>query len=54
MKNSTLVSEVSEGLIIEGKNKIAIENVNLTDTNNVLHGQSTTYKNIFIYRSIFA
>ena len=52
MKNSTLVSEVSEGLIIEGKNKIAIENVNLTDTNNVLHGQSTTYKNIFIYQSM--
>ena len=52
VKNSTLVSEVSEGLIIEGKNKIAIENVNLTDTNNVLHGQSTTYKNIFIYQSM--
>ena len=52
VKNSTLVSEVSEGLIIEGKNKIAIENVNLTDTNNILHGQSTTYKNIFIYQSM--
>ena len=52
VKNSTLVSEVSEGLIIEGKNKIVIENVNLTDTNNILHGQSTTFKNIFIYQSM--
>ena len=52
INNSTLVSEVSEGLIIEGKNKIAIDNVNLTDTNSVLHGQSTTYKNIFIYQSM--
>ena len=50
--DSTLVSEASEGLIIEGKNKISIDNVNLTDTNNVLHGQSTTYKNIFIYQSM--
>ena len=28
------------------------ENVNLTDTNNILHGQSTTFKNIFIYQSM--
>ena len=52
VKNATLVSEASEGLIIEGKNKITIENVKLTDTNNTLNGQSTTYKNIFIYQSM--
>jgi len=52
VKNATLISEASEGLIIEGKNKITIENVNLTDTNNTLNGQSTTYKNIFIYQSM--
>ena len=52
VKNATLISKASEGLIIEGKNKIVIENVNLTDTNNILHGQSTTYKNIFIYQSM--
>ena len=52
VKNATLISEASEGLIIEGKNKITIENVKLTDTNNALNGQSTTYKNIFIYQSM--
>ena len=52
VKNATLISKTSEGLIIEGKNKIKIENVKLTDTNNTLNGQSTTYKNIFIYQSM--
>lgn len=52
VKNATLTSLASEGLIIEGKNKITIENVQLTDTNNTLNGQSTTYKNIFIYQSM--
>ena len=52
VKNATLISKASEGLIIEGKNKITIDNVSLTDTNNTLNGQSTTYKNIFIYQSM--
>ena len=52
VKNATLISKASEGLIIEGKNSINIENVKLTDTNNTLNGQSTTYKNIFIYQSM--
>ena len=52
VKNATLVSKASEGVIIEGKNKITLENVKLTDTNNTLNGQSTTYKNIFIYQSM--
>lgn len=52
VKNATLVSKTSEGLIIEGKNSIAIDNVNLKDTNSKLNGQSTTYKNIFIYQSM--
>ncbi len=52
VKNAKLVSEASEGLIIEGKNKITIDNVELIDTNNTLNGQSTTYKNIFIYQSM--
>ena len=29
-----------------------LDNVELTDTNNTLNGQSTTYKNIFIYQSM--
>ena len=52
VKNATLVSTASEGAIIEGKNSITLENVDLIDTNNELNGQSTTYKNIFLYQSM--
>ena len=52
VKNATLLSTSSEGAIIEGKNSITLENVNLTDTNNKLNGQSTTYKNVFLYQSM--
>ena len=52
VKNASLISKASEGVVIEGKNKITLENVKLTDTNNTLNGQSTTYKNIFIYQSM--
>lgn len=52
VKNATLIATTSEGAIIEGKNSITLENVNLTDTNNSLNGQSTTYKNIFLYQSM--
>ncbi len=50
--NATLISTASEGVVIEGKNKITLENVTLTDTNSKLNGQSTTYKNIFLYQSM--
>ena len=52
VKNASLISTASEGIVIEGMNKVTIENVELTDTNNVLNGQSTTYKNIFLYQSM--
>lgn len=52
VKNATLISTSSEGAIIEGKNSITLENVELTDTNNQLNGQSTTYKNVFLYQSM--
>lgn len=52
VKNATLVAAASEGAIIEGKNSITLENVTLTDTNNELNGQSTTYKNVFLYQSM--
>ena len=48
----TLISTASEGVVIEGKNSVILENVELTDTNNTLNGQSTTYKNIFLYQSM--
>ena len=52
VKNSKLIAESSEGVVIEGKNSVTLENVELTDTNNTLNGQSTTYKNIFLYQSM--
>jgi hypothetical protein len=52
VKNATLISKLSEGIVIEGKNKVLIENCNLTDNNTKLNGQSTTYKNIFLYQSM--
>ncbi len=52
VKNATLIATASEGAIIEGKNSITLENVDLTDTNSTLNGQSTTYKNIFLYQSM--
>ena len=52
VSNATLISEASEGIIIEGKNSVTITNSNLTDTNNKLNGKSTTYKNIFLYQSM--
>lgn len=52
VSNATLTSTASEGVVIEGKNSVTLENVTLTDTNNTLNGQSTTYKNIFLYQSM--
>ena len=52
VSDATLVSKASEGIIIEGKNSVTIDNVTLTDTNSSLNGQSTTYKNIFLYQSM--
>lgn len=50
--NVTLVSKASEGIVIEEKNKVTINNTKLTDSNTKLNGQSTTYKNIFLYQSV--
>ncbi len=52
VKNATLTAKASEGIVIEGKNSVEIDNCTLTDTNNKLNGQSTTYKNIFLYQSM--
>ena len=48
VSNAELISKASEGIVIEGKNSVTIENTNLTDNNTKLNGQSTTYKNIFL------
>ncbi len=52
VKNATLKATTSEGIVIEGKNSVTLDNVTLEDTNNKLNGKSTTYKNIFLYQSM--
>ncbi len=52
VKNATLIAKASEGIVIEGSNSVEIDNCDLTDSNTKLNGQSTTYKNIFLYQSM--
>lgn len=52
VKNATMVSNKSEGVVVEGKNQVTIENCTLEDHNTTLNGNSTTYKNIFLYQSM--
>ena len=52
VSNATLIATKSEGIVIEGKNSVTLDNCTLTDTNNTLNGKSTTYKNIFLYQSM--
>ena len=52
VSNADLVAKASEGVVIEGANSVTLDNCKLTDTNNKLNGQSTTYKNIFLYQSM--
>ncbi len=52
VKNAKLTSKTSEGVVIEGKNSVSLDNVTLVDTNSKLNGKSTTYKNIFLYQSM--
>ncbi len=51
VKNAKLISTTSEGAIIEGKNSITLDRVELTDTH-TKNVRSKTYKNIFIYQSM--
>ena len=52
VEDAKLISNTSEGIIIEGKNSVLVDNCTLEDSNTKLNGQSTTYKNIFIYQSM--
>ena len=52
VNNVNLCAKASEGVVIEGKNSVLLDDVILTDTNNKLNGKSTTYKNIFLYQSM--
>ena len=50
--SAKLIAKSSEGIVIEGKNSVTINDCELTDDNTTLNGQSTTYKNIFLYQSM--
>jgi len=52
VRNAKLIATSSEGVVIEGKNSVILENTTLEDTNNTLNGKSSTYKNIFLYQSM--
>lgn len=52
VSDADLTAKTSEGVVIEGKNSVKLENCRLTDSNTKLNGQSTTYKNIFLYQSM--
>ena len=52
VSNANLISKTSEGVVIEGSNSVKLDNCDLTDSNTKLNGQSTTYKNIFLYQSM--
>ena len=49
---AVLKSTASEGAVIEGSNSITLEDSSLISNNTVLHGNSETYKSVFIYQSM--
>ncbi len=52
VKNATLVSNLSEGVCIEGKNSITLENCDLTANNTQCNGNATFLDTIMIYQSM--
>ena len=52
VKDATLVSNLSEGVCIEGKNTITLENCDLTASNTQCNGNATFLDTIMIYQSM--
>ena len=52
VNNAKMTSTASEGVVVEGKNSVTLNGVELTADNNQLNGQSSTYKAIFLYQSM--
>ena len=52
VRNATLVSNLSEGVCIEGKNSITLENCDLTANNTACNGNATFHDTIMIYQSM--
>ena len=52
VSNATLTSNLSEGVCIEGKNSITLNNSNLTANNTKCNGKATFFDTIMIYQSM--
>lgn len=52
VNDAKLIANVSEGVVVEGKNSVTLNNVTAEATNTKLNGNSETYKAIFIYQSM--
>ena len=52
VKNASLLSNLSEGVCIEGKNSITLENCDLTASNTQRNGHATFLDTIMIYQSM--
>ena len=52
VKNATLVSNLSEGVCIEGMNSITLENCDMTANNTAMNGNATFLDTIMIYQSM--
>ena len=52
VKNASLVSNLSEGVCIEGMNSITLENCDLTANNTRCNGHATFHDTIMIYQSM--
>ena len=52
VRGATLVSELSEGVCIEGKNSITLEDCDLTANNTATNGNATFLDTIMIYQSM--
>ena len=52
VNKAKLISTASEGVVVEGKNSVTLNNVTMEATNTKLNSNSETYKAIFIYQSM--
>ncbi len=52
VKNATLISNLSEGVCIEGMNSITLENCDMTANNTDCNGNATFHDTIMIYQSM--
>ncbi|MCR5526940.1 MAG: hypothetical protein K6F39_06105 [Lachnospiraceae bacterium] len=52
VEDATLTSNASEAIVVEGANSVTLNDCTVDGTNSELNGQSTTYKNVFLYQSM--